>query len=76
MNDKVIKIFACIFGSIFGLVACGIIWFISDTYIRHFAARSWVPTEATVLDFGVQSSRSGTGSKSTIQSRLNPTSPK
>lgn len=70
MNDRAVNILAYIFGTVFGLAACGIIWFIADTYISHFAARSWVPAEAKVLDFGVKSSRSGTGAKATLQSRL------
>ncbi|WP_027358646.1 DUF3592 domain-containing protein [Desulforegula conservatrix] len=70
MNDKAVTVFAIIFGTIFSIVACGIIWFISDTYLKHYRARNWVAVDAKILDFGVESSRSGSGSKSTVHRKL------
>lgn len=70
MNEKLQGIIAVFFGTVFGIVACGIIWFISTTYMNHYKAKSWIPVEATVIDYGVKTSRSGAGSRSTTHSKL------
>lgn len=73
MNDKLQKILAVFFGGVFGIVACGIIWFILTTYMNHYKAKSWIPVKTSKIDYEVKTSRSGAGSKSTTHSKLHVT---
>lgn len=57
-------------GTLFGCAAIGLIWLLGTIFANHHAARSWVAVPAEVLDAEIRTSRSGTGTRATFNSRI------
>ncbi len=63
---------SCLVVLVFTIAAGFFVWFLGNTFVRHYVARGWVAVPAEVLSYDLRTSRShrGTSSMPTIQERL------